>query len=307
MFTDKSFIYTQALCLIRFLTDLNERENSILSLAEIAVQEESENKTSECLQGMSELRLTTSYPEIAAKVGQIFCVSDRIVLKWQREFANLGGFEEDKRGKFVRNWILNEEDLLRKFEKWLQITKHITILKATKFVNEDLLVKDGLVALLGKYKLSLPIAQSTIHSWMLRAGAVYLPVTKSYYTDRHDQADVVEYRRTYITLLDKLSLRMPLWIKLPAAAVTVEAIDNLTVRQLPNGTLEVHVDHLGVQNNEDLFVSVRAKLGVHGGHYSALFDEAAAAPCVFRHVPGVVSVVSPCIMLAKTSLFTKLT
>jgi hypothetical protein len=62
----------------------------------------------------------------------------------------------------------------------LKTTRQITVHKATKYVNETLLKGEGMEALVTKYKLKPTVAEGTVHTWMLRAGAVYKAVNKTY-------------------------------------------------------------------------------------------------------------------------------
>lgn len=64
---------------------------------------------------------------------------------------------------------------------------------------------------LAGHGLSLPVSQSTIHSWMIKLGCKYDRARQSYYTDGHERPGVVEYRKEYIKLKRKISLRQPVW------------------------------------------------------------------------------------------------
>lgn len=81
--------------------------------------------------------------------------------------GNDAHFPLDGRGRWEQGWILNEEDLKRKFTHQLQLMvskDDLCVESATKWVNEVLLKDEG--DALKKHGLKLPISQTTVHQWM---------------------------------------------------------------------------------------------------------------------------------------------
>lgn len=66
--------------------------------------------------------------------------------------------------------------------------------KTQEYVNNVLFAREGAMTQLAKYGLTLPISQTTPHSWMIKLGCKFDHAKQSYYTDSHERADVVEYR-----------------------------------------------------------------------------------------------------------------
>eukprot|EP00981_Chlorochromonas_danica_P011863 scaffold4320_cov172-Ochromonas_danica.AAC.1 len=61
-----------------------------------------------------------------------------------------------------------------------------------------------------------PLTRSTVHEWMLAAGADYHAVSKTYYTDNHDTPDNIKYRDgEFIPRWMEISKRSPEWIVVP--------------------------------------------------------------------------------------------
>jgi len=124
-------------------------------------------------------------------------VSGRTILEWHRQYQdNDSHFPLDGRGHFERSWILNEDDLLRKFRnemKELAAKEELDMDVAVKFVNEDLLKDED--AALKKHGLSLPIANSTVWRWVKKLpDTSYEEAKKTYYTDNHEKESTVRYR-----------------------------------------------------------------------------------------------------------------
>jgi hypothetical protein len=291
-------LYQQALAVRAFLACLIVKDKALVALMRGVLQtprkEQKASEVAAALDCIAKLRLESNKPELAASVVKSLPITADTVLSWQREYSKFGFFLEDMTGKFEREWIMNEEDLLFEFQTWLKTTKRITVQKASKYLSYTLLAKEDLKSVLETYKLKLPIVDSTAHTWMLRAGAVYKSVEKTYYTDRHNAPDVVESRNTYISNLNHLSLRMPLWFTVDVSKVSEEvAAKGYTFTQSgPEGDIEMvelHVDVLGrgKTDDSDLFVTARAAMGPDGGYRSVWFEEEAGAPCRVQHDPAV--------------------
>eukprot|EP00733_Pompholyxophrys_punicea_P000301 Pompholyxophrys_punicea_v1_NODE_71_length_3757_cov_5.265460.p1 type:complete len:393 gc:universal NODE_71_length_3757_cov_5.265460:130-1308(+) len=183
-------LYSQAMSTTAFLEFVRERCQKILVLTEEGINSSNcRSDVEEVMENIKVIRFDDSKPEIASRVSFLFNVSVEKI-EWQRIFMKLGGFYESRQGRAVRGWILNEDDLLLRLQTFLKTTKDISVIKACKFVNTELFVGEGLEALLLRYKLSLPVVPSTVHSWMIRAhaGAKFDKVVKSYYTDGHERA-----------------------------------------------------------------------------------------------------------------------
>ena len=70
-------------------------------------------------------------------------------------------------------------------------------------------------SVLSDYNITLPISYATAWRWM-RACEIYRDkFSQSYYNDKHQDPIVIEDRMKYIQMMDRLSLRMPLWLQLP--------------------------------------------------------------------------------------------
>ena len=78
-----------------------------------------------------------------------------------------------------REWILSEEDLSMERLGWLKAQKRVTTKSTHKFVNEQLLVREGGNLKLVEYGLSLPISTTTINVWMRKLGCKHDGVKQS--------------------------------------------------------------------------------------------------------------------------------
>lgn len=108
---------------------------------------------------------------------------------------------------------------------------------------------------------------------------------QSYYNDKHEDAAVIEDRARYIQVMDRLSLRQPLWLQLPWHEYWVikdrMPADPLLVHQYEaNGArmVEVHVDL------DDSFDSRRAVLPL-GGQFSIRFPGTTPLATALRTPP----------------------
>ena len=81
--------------------------------------------------------------------------------KWNAQFTELNGFEEDGRGCYDRALLLDKEDLLQRFRIWLKTSKRVTIDLAQKYLSEVLLshlTPEHRNLLVSKFGFSLPIS-----------------------------------------------------------------------------------------------------------------------------------------------------
>ena len=178
---------------------------------------------------------------------------------WRFEYEqNEGQFELDGRGKWQRELLIHEEDLARKFHKWMVVTakeERLSVEAAREYLNGTLLrpphVKEET---LHDYHMTLPISNSTAHFWMLRCGAQCGKFAQSYYNDHHESELVIKDRtERYIPAMMRDERRKPLWVQLPLAEY--EALCAATVKadgELPEGyrykleggeqMVELHVD-----------------------------------------------------------------
>eukprot|EP00733_Pompholyxophrys_punicea_P000119 Pompholyxophrys_punicea_v1_NODE_18_length_5920_cov_44.741176.p1 type:complete len:649 gc:universal NODE_18_length_5920_cov_44.741176:695-2641(+) len=281
------------MCTAALLERLRERDQTILSLTKDLLQTLGENAghfipevIHEKMEEIRKVRLKNSMPELAQVIARDHGVGTEKVLEWYNQFIKLKGFPETRQGRWLREWILHEDDLLFKFKVWLKSTKQLSVLKACNFLNLELLPNEGLTVLLNRYKITLPIAPSTAHAWLLRAGARYESISKSYYTDGHEKKDVVEDRRRYLNETDVLSLRLPLWLQVPQSDLSVthesQKWEANRVHHYINSTgvsmVEFHVDKLQDQN-------LREKVGSFGGNWSVRRSSEAATKCRYDHDP----------------------
>lgn len=124
-----------------------------------------------------------------------------------------GHIKLDGRGRWARDWVLSEEDLALKLVRHCkENVKALSVESATKFVNTELLVGLTHEQLQG---VSIPVAQSTVHSWMRKLQINWKRVhKKDFYTDMHERTDVVEYRVGYCTRMEEREFQQHLWIQL---------------------------------------------------------------------------------------------
>eukprot|EP00732_Lithocolla_globosa_P001261 Lithocolla_globosa_v1_NODE_597_length_3629_cov_4.882205.p1 type:complete len:792 gc:universal NODE_597_length_3629_cov_4.882205:2932-557(-) len=285
-----SRLYSQGLAVAAFFSALHQRDKEIL---EVITQTLSHGDSClgsaellNCSIHIEEIRLTRNKPEIAAAIASMYHISGDTILNWQREYEKYNGFEESKTGSWLREWILYEEDLLRKFRTWLRSEKHVSKTRACQYINCTLLASEGMENLLVRYKLTLPIAEATAHSWMVKAGAAYSDVKKCYYTDTHNKPETIADRGRYITELDRLSLRLPLWFHVPVEQCPPSLLDSGYLFKDDIGgadMVELHVDRLGKIQNQDLYCELREQMGPDGGLYSVRFP--LDAPCEYDRPP----------------------
>ena len=160
--------------------------------------------------------------DLAVKAGKMVVppMSGRTVERQHREWVananksadGVGSFKLDGRGKAEREWILNEEDLKRKFTTWMTAnSKNLTKLSATAYVNDILLKDIPEEVLTGYYFLTLPISSTTTLAWMKICGAEKVWYKQNYYNDKHEDPEVIESRVKYTQVAEELELRQELW------------------------------------------------------------------------------------------------
>jgi hypothetical protein len=199
-----------------------------------------------------------------------------------------GEFKRDGRGSHVPDYILNDEDLKNKFLHYLLKTnkKHLTVDIATDWVNsEEFLGNEKEKKVLAAYGVSFPVGRSIVHGWMLKVGGTVETVGQSYYTDRHNDPDVTEFKKKYTATMEQLEERCALWVQLTeqqylelkAAQPSLEPR-----RRTASGDYEFHVD------DSECFLEARLATRL-GGAFADAFDPNATKPkvddwtCDFRH------------------------
>lgn len=134
--------------------------------------------------------------------------------------------------------------------------------------------------------MKLPVSCATTWRWMQTVGIYRDKFRQSYYNDKHEDPLVVEDRNRYIELMDRLSLRQPLWLQLsmhefwgikdrmPAPGLLLHhfSLDGAEM-------VEVHVDL------DDSFDEHRAKLAL-GGRFSVRFPGRTPGDGALRSPPA---------------------
>ena len=127
--------------------------------------------------------------ETAAK-GYKLVTASGLRKKIHQDYTSRGGaFGKDMRGSHVRDFIMNEEDLLLKFTDFMTYTKYITVDIVTTFVNSEKFLGavddvEGDAGAAGpqllterenlaKYNITFPIGRKAVWGWMHKCGAVH--------------------------------------------------------------------------------------------------------------------------------------
>jgi hypothetical protein len=157
------------------------------------------------------------------------------------EQACANNYHQIKRGRTVADWYLElhhtsklkfrrcergresfqakspfseSQDLTVQLKSWARADiEHLTIQKAAKFVNEELL-KDWTAAAFSSHRIQYPVSEHIVSRWMREAGFSYEAHKKSYYVDRHEDDDVVADRHIYINEDLEEELYEHCWIQL---------------------------------------------------------------------------------------------
>jgi hypothetical protein len=109
----------------------------------------------------------------------------------------------------------DSEDLSVQLKSWARADiEHLTIQKAAKFVNEELLA-DWTADQFRSNRIQYPVSEHIVSRWMREVGFSYEAHKKSYYVDRHEDDDVVADRHIYINEDLEDELYEHCWIQLP--------------------------------------------------------------------------------------------
>ena len=198
-----------------------------------------------------ERRRDDLFQSISRKCGskkKVFSTRTHRAYVWEAQYRQTGFFRRDRRGTaqvlqkhlcsplppshhihihshFVlqKGFIHQHEDLRIKLQQYLATTKNVSCEKTWRHVNKSLLptfletlpgqgsIADKL-AEISKYGLKVPVSRDTVWRWMGVCGAVRGTYKQSYYTDRHNDADVVSDRTDrYLPAKRQLELRCPVW------------------------------------------------------------------------------------------------
>ena len=199
---------------------------------------------------VDDLRATRTALKLVTEVceeSKVFSYKPDTILTWWQEFNNLGGvgFREDGRGKKPKyNW-LEDWALTTTLSLWLATEKKISVSNAQDFLNakvkemyetnpkkyEEEVEEHGVTKSVLKKKLRCN--RDAVHRFMLLAGAKWCVIKKSYYNDRHEDADnVADRTNRFLPKKEELSRREAVWAVTPytpllgpALAYTLRAYD----------------------------------------------------------------------------------
>jgi hypothetical protein len=133
--------------------------------------------------------------------------------------VGVGRFRWSLKGKHKRRWLLDQEDYKRDFTDWmLKKGDTLCVQDAQKYINEVLL-KDLTAAQCAASGIELPVAQSTAHAWMKKAGAYSDWFKQSCFTDKHNDPDTLAYRKLYIAERREMQKSEFAWVFLTDAQV----------------------------------------------------------------------------------------
>ena len=100
------------------------------------------------------------------------------------------------------------------FKSWArQDLEHLNVKKAEEFINTKLL-NDWSVQQLRANKISYPVTEFVAARWMREIGFKYEKHKKCYYVDRHEDEDVVDDRKTYLSKFFKNEIYEHCWVQL---------------------------------------------------------------------------------------------
>ena len=199
---------------------------------------------------VDDLRATRTALKLVTEVceeSKVFSYKPDTILTWWQEFNNLGGvgFREDGRGKKPKyNW-LEDWALTTTLSLWLATEMKISVSNAQDFLNakvkemyetnpkkyEEEVEEHGVTKSVLKKKLRCN--RDAVHRFMLLAGAKWCVIKKSYYNDRHEDADnVADRTNRFLPKKEELSRREAVWAVTPytpllgpALAYTLRAYD----------------------------------------------------------------------------------
>ncbi|CAM9157910.1 unnamed protein product, partial [Hapterophycus canaliculatus] len=220
------------------------------------------------------------------------------ILRWLNEYIALGHFKLDGRGSGCREWILSEDDLLHKLLTHLKTENRLTVSKAVEYINNTRLTSEGTsmseARMKDVYGIVKPVSRGLVHSWLRRADCKFDRATQSYYTDGHNEEEVIASRLVYLAILRRLSLRQPVWMQIPLADLSEETLEAIEHDGMPSKVykyvhegrdfVEFHVERLGREgeaegkgnpNDNGAFDEGRLK-SKYGGNSSVRFQADAA-------------------------------
>ena len=128
----------------------------------------------------------------------------RTVASWYlhlHEYPSLK-FRRSERGKhdrLAKSPFLEDELLTMQFKTWArQDLEHLSIKKSHEFINNTLLAS-WTAQQLQINKISFPVSEHIVGRWMKETGFKYEQHKKSYYVDRHEDPDVIQDHKTYLS------------------------------------------------------------------------------------------------------------
>ena len=118
-------------------------------------------------------------------------------------WSQSGCFLRDGRGGHDRDYILSDENLMARFTRHMKKANYITIDHMVKFVNGELVDEPDKFlgdpdeqARLDKFGFKdRRVSRDAVYHWMLKAGCTLEVAGQCYYTDRHNDEDVVKFRQ----------------------------------------------------------------------------------------------------------------
>ena len=141
----------------------------------------------------------------------------RTIADWylQLHQTNKLQFRRLERGRgayFMKSPFAEDESLSISFKAWArQDLEHLSVKKSWDFINLKLL-SNWTAKQLETNRISYPVSEYIISRWMKEAGFKYELHKKSYYFDRHEDDDVVSYRKTYLIQQFNLEILEYCWV-----------------------------------------------------------------------------------------------
>ena len=143
--------------------------------AVLKVYEEIDRLETAVLDGQEQVPLGGVSKGASQAVANYFGIEPGTVSGWRLDFEAGGRFSLDGRGKWERELLIHEEDLQRKFHKWMVSTARaetLSVEAAQEYLNSTLLRPPHVSAeTLADYKISLPISNKTAWFWMRQSDA----------------------------------------------------------------------------------------------------------------------------------------
>ena len=213
----------KSICLRQFLFAMKQRDDNDL----IDGSDESGRKAADIATTVGEMNLVSQrtvyqyYKEW--RDGEQFRkeeVEDRIKIQNISDTTGLyesiygfGSFQNDMRGSYRRQFLLEEEDIKIDFKRYIRKTiRTVTVLKVQHYLNTELLPQlDESERVLKSFGLSLPISADTAWRWMHKCNAGRISNDKTYFNDHHNHPEVILYRNNLFRELLLLFRRMRVW------------------------------------------------------------------------------------------------